>query len=320
MLSLLRALPGAVSQGLIWGILALGVYVTFKVLDFADLTVDSSLCTGGAVSAMLILAGVHPLLTLPIAMLAGMCAGVITGLLNTKLGIPPILSGILTQLALYSVNIRIMGRSNIGLNKKATIISLGNIPMAILTGVAVAAVVIIALYWFFGTELGCAVRATGNNRKMVRAQGVNTNSMKMVGLVLSNGLVGLAGALLAQYQGYADINMGRGAIVIGLASVIIGEVIFGVRFNFSYQLGSIVCGSIIYFAIIAIVLQMGLRTDDLKLFSALVVSLALGLPYLHKKYGKAGQKAAVAAGGSAAELAGMAQTLVDSASAEEKGE
>lgn len=320
MLSLVRALPGAVSQGLIWGILALGVYVTFKVLDFADLTVDSSLCTGGAVSAMLILGGVHPLLTLPVAMLAGMCAGAITGLLNTRLGIPPILSGILTQLALYSVNIRIMGRSNIGLNKKPTIISLGNIPMAILTGVIVAAVVIAALYWFFGTELGCAVRATGNNRKMVRAQGVNTNSMKMVGLILSNGLVGIAGALLAQYQGNADINMGRGAIVIGLASVIIGEVIFGARFNFAYQLGSIVCGSVIYFAIIAIVLQMGLHTDDLKLFSALVVAAALGLPYLRKKYSKAGRRAALAAEGPAAELADMAQTVLDGAAQEEKGE
>ncbi|MEG1275017.1 MAG: ABC transporter permease [Ruthenibacterium sp.] len=317
-MSLLRALPGAVSQGLIWGILALGVYITFKVLDFADLTVDSSLCTGGAVSAMLIIAGVHPLLTLPLAMLAGMCAGAVTGLLNTRLGIPPILAGILTQLALYSVNIRIMGRANIGLNKKPTIISLGNIPVAILVGLLMVAAVIAGLYWFFGTELGCAIRATGNNRKMVRAQGVNTNSMKMLGLMLSNGLVGLAGALLAQYQGNADINMGRGAIVIGLASVIIGEVIFGTRFNFAYQLGSIVCGSIIYFAIIALVLQLGLHTDDLKLFSATVVAFALGLPYLRGKYGRAGKRAAAAA------MAGAADADSDSADTdaapEEKGE
>ncbi|MEG0769568.1 MAG: ABC transporter permease [Ruthenibacterium sp.] len=317
-MSLLRALPGAVSQGLIWGILALGVYITFKVLDFADLTVDSSLCTGGAVSAMLIIAGVHPLLTLPLAMLAGMCAGAVTGLLNTRLGIPPILAGILTQLALYSVNIRIMGRANIGLNKKPTIISLGNIPVAILVGLLMVAAVIAGLYWFFGTELGCAIRATGNNRKMVRAQGVNTNSMKMLGLMLSNGLVGLAGALLAQYQGNADINMGRGAIVIGLASVIIGEVIFGTRFNFAYQLGSIVCGSIIYFAIIALVLQLGLHTDDLKLFSATVVAFALGLPYLRGKYGRAGKRAAAAA------MAGVADADSDSADTdaapEEKGE
>ncbi len=285
-MSLLRALPGAVSQGLIWGILALGVYITYKVLDFADLTVDSSLCTGGAVSAMLIIAGVPPVLTLPIAILAGMLAGAITGLLNTKLGIPPILSGILTQLALYSINLRIMGRANIGLNRMPTMISLGNVTAAIITGSIVVALVIAALYWFFGTEIGCAIRATGNNRKMVRAQGVNTNTTKMIGLILSNGLVGLAGALLAQYQGNADINMGRGAIVIGLASVIIGEVVFGTRFNFSYMLFSIVCGSIIYFAIIALVLQLGLRTDDLKLFSACVVALALGMPYLRKKYGK----------------------------------
>ncbi len=286
-MALLRALPGAVSQGLIWGILALGVYITYKVLDFADLTVDSSLCTGGAVSAMLIIGGVHPVLTLPFAIVAGMCAGALTGLINTKLGIPPILSGILTQLAFYSINLRIMqDRANRGLNNLPTMISLGEVTMAIITGAIVVSIVIAALYWFFGTEIGCAVRATGNNRKMVRAQGVNTNTTKMIGLILSNGLVGLAGALLAQYQGNADINMGRGAIVIGLASVIIGEVIFGTRFNFAFKLFSIVCGSIIYFAVIAIVLQLGLRTNDLKMFSAFVVALALGVPYLRNKYGK----------------------------------
>lgn len=310
-MALLRALPGAVSQGLIWGILALGVYITFKVLDFADLTVDSSLCTGGAVSAVLILAGWNPILTLFVAMAAGMAAGAITGFLNTKLGIPAILAGILTQLALYSINLRIMGRANVGLNKQPTMITLGNIPMAILIGVAVAAVVIAAMYWFFGTELGCAIRATGNNRKMVRAQGVNTNTMKMVGLILSNGLVGLSGALLAQYSGNADINMGRGAIVIGLASVIIGEVVFGARFNFAYQLSSIVGGSILYYVIIALVLQLGLKTDDLKLFSALVVAVALGLPYLRAKYSKAGKRAAAAASGAQAELASLAQTVAD---------
>lgn len=306
-MSILTAMPGAVSQGLIWGIMALGVYVTFKVLDFADLTVDSSLCTGGAVSVMLILAGVHPLLTLPVAMLAGMGAGAITGLLNTKLGIPPILAGILTQLALYSVNLRIMGgRANQGLPAASTkVISLGNVSMAILVGVLVAGVVVGALYWFFGTEIGCAVRATGNNRKMVRAQGVNTNSMKMIGLILSNGLVALSGALLAQYAGNADINMGRGAIVIGLASVIIGEVIFGGRFSFWYQLASIVFGSIIYYMVINIVLQLGLPTNDLKLLTAALVAVALGLPYLKKKYGNAGKKAA-AAGESVAQAAAAA--------------
>ncbi len=286
-MALLRAMPGAVSQGLIWGILALGVYITYKVLDFADLTVDSSLCTGGAVSAMLIIGGVHPVLTLPIAILAGMCAGALTGLLNTKLGIPPILSGILTQLAFYSINLRIMGsRANRGLNNMPTMISLGEVTTAIIIGLIVVVIVIAALYWFFGTEIGYAVRATGDNRKMVRAQGVNTNTTKMIGLIISNGLVGLAGALLAQYQGNADINMGRGAIVIGLASVIIGEVIFGTRFNFAFRLFSIVIGSVIYFAIIALVLQLGLHTNDLKLFSAVVVAFALGMPYLRKKYAK----------------------------------
>ena len=284
MIDLLSSLPGAVAQGLIWGIMAVGVYITYKLLDIADLTVDSSLCTGGATSAVLILMGMHPLLSLVFAVFAGMLAGLVTGFLHTRLRIPAILAGILTQLGLYSINLRIMGKSSVALLRQPVVISLGNIPMALLIGVLVAAAVVAVMYWFFGTELGCAIRATGNNRKMVRAQGVNTDTMKIIGLVLSNGLVGLAGGLLAQYQGSANINMGRGAIVIGLASVIIGEVIFGARFNFAYQLGSIVAGSVIYQIVIAFVLQLGLSTEDLKLFSAVTVALALSVPALQKKF------------------------------------
>ena len=281
---IIAAIPGATAQGLVWGVMALGVYVTYKLLDIADLTVDSSLCTGGATSAVLILMGMHPLLSLVFAVFAGMLAGLVTGFLHTRLRIPAILAGILTQLGLYSINLRIMGKSSVALLRQPVVISLGNIPMALLIGVLVAAAVVAVMYWFFGTELGCAIRATGNNRKMVRAQGVNTDTMKIIGLVLSNGLVGLAGGLLAQYQGSANINMGRGAIVIGLASVIIGEVIFGARFNFAYQLGSIVAGSVIYQIVIAFVLQMGLSTEDLKLFSAVTVALALSVPALQKKF------------------------------------
>ena len=276
---IIAAIPGATAQGLVWGVMALGVYVTYKLLDIADLTVDSSLCTGGATSAVLILMGMHPLLSLVFAVFAGMLAGLVTGFLHTRLRIPAILAGILTQLGLYSINLRIMGKSSVALLRQPVVISLGNIPMALLIGVLVAAAVVAVMYWFFGTELGCAIRATGNNRKMVRAQGVNTDTMKIIGLVLSNGLVGLAGGLLAQYQGSANINMGRGAIVIGLASVIIGA-----RFNFAYQLGSIVAGSVIYQIVIAFVLQLGLSTEDLKLFSAVTVALALSVPALQKKF------------------------------------
>ena len=281
---IIAAIPGATAQGLVWGVMALGVYVTYKLLDIADLTVDSSLCTGGATSAVLILMGMHPLLSLVFAVFAGMLAGLVTGFLLTRLRIPAILAGILTQLGLYSINLRIMGKSSVALLRQPVVISLGNIPMALLIGVLVAAAVVAVMYWFFGTELGCAIRATGNNRKMVRAQGVNTDTMKIIGLVLSNGLVGLAGGLLAQYQGSANINMGRGAIGIGLARVIIGEVICGARFNFAYQLGSIVAGSVIYQIVIAFVLQLGLSTEDLKLFSAVTVALALSVPALQKKF------------------------------------
>ena len=282
-LSFLSACPGAISQGIIWGIMGVGVFITFKVLDYADLTVDSSLCTGGAVSAVLIGAGMHPVLTLLFALLAGMRTGAGTGLLHTKLQIPAILSGILTQLALYSINLRIMGRANVSLLGQPTMITLLNIPHAILIGAIVAVVVIGVLYWFFGTEIGCAVRATGDNERMARALGVNTDTMKVLGLTISNGMVGLAGALLAQYQGYADVQSGRGAIVIGLASVIIGEVLIGKRANFAVRMGSIIVGSIVYYIIISFVLQLGLSTTDLKLFSALVVAIALAIPSIRQR-------------------------------------
>jgi len=289
-LSFLNACPGAVSQGVLWGIMGLGVFLTFRVLDCPDMTVDGSICTGGAVSAVLIGAGVSPLLTLPIAMLAGMLAGLVTGILHTKLQIPAILAGILTQLALYSVNIRIMGRANVSLLGQPTLLSLLNIEHAILIGAIFAAVVIALLYWFFGTEIGCAVRATGNNERMARALGVNTDSMKILGLVISNAIVALAGALLAQYQGYADAQMGRGAIVIGLASVIIGEVLIGTNRNFAVRMASIVLGAIIYYIVIALVLQLGLSTTDLKLFSALTVAFALSLPTLKQRIGESRKK------------------------------
>ncbi len=272
------ACPGAISQGILWGIMALGVFVTYKILDYADLTVDGSICTGGAVSAILISNGMNPGLTLIFSVIAGMIAGAITGFLHTRLKIPAILSGILTQLALYSINIRIMGKANLSLLNKATVISLGNVQTAIIIGIVIAVIVIALLYWFFGTEIGCSIRSTGDNPNMVRALGVNTNTAKLLGLIISNGIVAFAGGLLAQYQGYADINMGRGAIVIGLASVIIGEVLFSSKFNFALRLGSIICGAIIYYLVIAVVLQLGLSTTDLKLFSAIVVAVALALP------------------------------------------
>ena len=285
--SLMSALPGSVAQGLIWGILAIGVYITYKVLDFADLTVDGSLATGGAVAVMCMINGMHPYLALFLAFCAGMLAGLVTGLFHTALGIPPILSGILTQLGLYSINMRIMGKANqaISVVQYDLIVSLRYIPHACLVTIGFCVVIIGLLYWFFGTEIGAGVRATGCNPNMARAQAVNTNAYKVLGLVLSNGLVGLSGALYAQYQGSSDINMGRGAIVIGLAAVIIGEVIFGKIFhNFALHMVSAVIGAIIYFVVIAVVLQLGLETTDLKLFSALIVALFLAIPYLKGKY------------------------------------
>lgn len=285
-MDLVRALPGSVAQGLIWGIMAIGVYITYKLLDYADLSVDGSIGTGGAVAVVLMLGGMNPYLALICATLAGALAGLVTGLFHTVFGIPAILSGILTQLGLYSVNMRIMGASNkaINVNQYDLLLSLREIPHAILVSVIFVAATIAVLYWFFGTEVGRAIRATGNNANMSRAQGINTNIMKVIGLVLSNALVGLAGGLYAQYQGNADVNMGRGAIVIGLAAVIIGGVLFGKLFNnFALRLLGVVFGAILYFVVIAVVLWLGLETTDLKLISALIVALFLALPYLRGK-------------------------------------
>ena len=289
MASLLNSLPGAVAQGFVWGILALGVFVTYKLLDYADLTVDSSLCTGGAVAAVCITAGMNCYLALIFAILAGMAAGLITGVLHTVLGIPAILSGILTQLALYSVNMRIMGlTSNIAVSRTeySLVLTSAEMTTALLIGAVFVAAVIAVLYWFFGTELGCSIRATGNNEHMSRAQGINTNTMKVLGLVISNGLVGLAGGILAQYQGNADINMGRGAIVIGLAAVVIGQVLFHRIKNFALRLLSTVIGSVIYFIVYTIVIWAGLSTTDLKLFSAVIVAIFLSVPYIKSTYFK----------------------------------
>lgn len=290
MTGLLLSLQGATSQGILWGIMALGVYVTFRVLNIADLTVDGSFATGGAVCAIFIVNGMHPVLAIIFAMLAGFLAGLITGLLIAKFEIPAILAGILTQIGLYSINLRIMGRSNLPLLQNGTIFKsisemtgLSTVHATLLVGVIVCAIVIAVLYWFFGTEIGSAIRATGNNEKMVSALGVNIRTTKILGLMLSNGLVALSGALVTQSQGYADVKMGTGAIVIGLASIVIGEVIFGSKRSFITRLISIVVGSIIYRIIIAIVLQMGLNTDDLKLLTAVLVAVSLALPVLFNK-------------------------------------
>ena len=288
------AIQGAASQGIIWGIMTLGVYITFKVLDFPDLTVDGSFALGGAVSAILISNGMNPFITLFFSFLAGSLAGLATGILNTKLQIPGILAGILTMIALYSINIRVMGgRPNIPLLGMATsltiiqnILSLNKVVSDLLVGFVFSVFIVLIMYWFFGTEMGCAIRATGNNEKMIRALGVDTNIMKTIGLMISNALVSLSGALVTQSQGYADVGMGTGTIVIGLESVIIGEVIFGNRFNFLYKLSSIVMGSIIYRIIIAIVLQLGLKATDLKLLTAIIVAIALSVPVLNKKANK----------------------------------
>ncbi|MCI7041836.1 MAG: ABC transporter permease [Lachnospiraceae bacterium] len=292
-LNLLNAMPGAVAQGLIWGITAIGIYITFRILDIADLTVDGSLCTGGAVCLMMMLSGHNVLISMLVATLAGMLTGLVTGLFHTFMGIPAILSGILTQLGLYSINLKIMGKSNqaINVDKYDLLVSLRyikNVPFYKNTILVVAVVIILLvaiLYWFFGTELGCALRATGCNGNMARAQGINTNFSKVLGLMISNGLVGLSGALLSQYQGFADINMGRGAIVIGLAAVIIGEALFGRLFrNFGLKLIGVALGSILYYFVLQTVIWLGVDTDLLKLFSALVVAVFLAIPYWKGKY------------------------------------
>ncbi len=291
-IKLLNALPGAAAQGLIWGMMAIGVYLTFRILDVADLTVDGSIATGGAVAAVMITGGYHVAVALLVAFIAGILAGLVTGLLHTKLGIPAILSGILTQLGLYSINLRIMGgKANVAINatKYNLLVSLRNVRTLafnnpILVMLIFVAAIIGVLYWFFGTELGCSMRATGANEKMARAQGINTNRNKILGLMLSNGLVALSGAVLSQYQGFADVNMGRGAIVIGLAAVIIGEVIFGKRAkNFAVKLSTVCLGAVVYYLVIQVVLWLGLDANDLKLLTAAVVAVFLGIPTLKSR-------------------------------------
>ena len=282
-MSLLNAMPGACAQGLIWGLMAIGVYITYRVLDIADLTVDGTMCTGGAVCVVLMMNGCNVYVALLCAFIAGMLAGLVTGVFHTVMGIPAILAGILTQLALYSINLRILGSANQGISarKYDLLLSLLRIPQAILVGAIFTALLIALMYWFFGTELGCSLRATGSNVHMARAQGINTDRATVLGLMLSNGIVALASALYAQYQGFADINMGRGAIVIGLAAVIIGKVIFGKIFrNFALKLLAVSLGAVLYYVVIQVVLWLGLNTDDLKLLTALVVALFLSIPHL----------------------------------------
>ena len=301
-LALLRSLPGACAQGLIWGLLALGVYITYKLLDFADLTVDGSMAPGGAVAVMLIRAGMNPWLALIFAFLAGMAAGFITGMLHTSLGIPGILASILTQISLYSINLNILGSSNqaVSVDKYSLVVSLRYISdstaskIRMFTTCILFCVVLVAiLYWYFGTEQGHAIRATGCNRQMARAQGINTDFHTVLALMISNGLVGLSGGLYAQYQGAADVNMGRGAIVIGLAAVIIGDVLFGKmcagkKIAFAYTLLSVIAGAILYYLVLSVVLWLKFPSDDLKLFSAIVVAIFLSIPYLKAKHSRKG--------------------------------
>ena len=287
----MAALPGAIGQGILWGVMALGIYTTYRILNISDLTVDGSFATGGCVAAVCLVNGLNPLLSLLVAMIAGILAGAITGFLHTRCEIPAILAGILTQLGLYSINLRIMGRSNLPLLKIDTLFTKGQalLPLpsqyvTIIIGVILIVIIVCLNYCFLGTEIGCAVRATGNNDKMVRSLGVNTKTTKMIGFMLANGLVALSGALVAQSQGYADIKQGTGAIVIGLASIIIGEVVFGRVGNYMYRLSSVVVGSILYRVVVAVVLQMGLSTDDLKLLTAVLVAIALTIPVMIEKH------------------------------------
>ena len=295
-LALLRAMPGTAAQGIIWGIMALGVYITFRILDFADLTVDGSLATGAAVAVMLIQGGMSPALALVFSVLAGMAAGLATGIFHTLLGIPGILASILTQVSLYSVNLGIMGKSNqgISLTQQGLVASSRYVTgddrvFFFLKLILFCLILVAVVYWFFGTEMGASIRATGCNPQMSRAQGINTNYTKVLALMISNGLVGLCGGVLAQYQGAADVNMGRGAIVIGLAAVIISEVIFGrlcagKKIAFAYTLAAVFVGAILYYIAYALVLWLKMPSDYMKLFSALVVAVFLAVPYLKGRW------------------------------------
>lgn len=292
-MGILGAMPGAIAQGLIWGIMAIGVYITYRILDFADLTVDGSLCTGGAVCVMLVINGWSIPAAIALAVVAGMAAGFITGIFHTFMGIPAILAGILTQLSLYSVNLLIMGKANqaypykFGEVRFMSMEAISNpwYSNTLLIAFIFVVVIIAILYWFFGTERGCSIRATGCNINMSRAQGINTEVNKVISLMLSNGLVALSGALLVFYQGNADVNMGRGAIVIGLAAVIIGEGLFS-RFssNFAYSLFTVVLGAIIYWIVYQIVTFLGMDADLLKMLSAIIVAMFLAIPYWREKY------------------------------------
>ena len=292
-------MPGAIAQGLIWGITAIGVFITYKVLDYADLTVDGTMATGGAVCIMLMMNGVNVFIALLCAIIAGMLAGLITGLFHTAMGIPAILAGILTQLSLYSINLVVMGgKANqaVSVTKYQLLVSSRYVKELsfqnpILITLLVTAALIGVLYWFFGTEIGCSLRSTGANEAMSRAQGINTNRAKILGLMISNGIVALASAMYSHYQGFVDVNMGRGAVVIGLAAVIISDVIFGRLFtNFALKMVAVSIGAVIYYVVIQVVLWLGLDTNLLKLLSALIVALFLAIPYwkgrLHAKGAK----------------------------------
>lgn len=293
-MNLLNALPGAVAQGLVWGIMAIGLYITYKILDIADLTVDGSICTGAAVCTVAIIGGQNVWVAMFFAILAGIAAGLVTGIFHTVLGIPAILAGILTQLICWSVNLKILGKANLGLSSRSYKVLLTSLDNYKAMGIlfAFAVVVICLLYLFFGTELGCSLRATGNNINMSRAQGINTDVNKVIGLALSNGIVALSGALLCQYQGFADINMGRGAIVIGLAAVIIGEALIGRHFkNFAVRLFGVLLGGVIYYLVYQVVIFLGLDTDYMKMLSALIVAVFLGIPHIRSKIlGSRGKK------------------------------
>ncbi len=290
--SILLAMQGAISQGVLWGVMVLGVFITYKILDIADLTVDGSFALGGCVCAMLIVQkGWNPWIALLMAAVAGMLAGAVTGLLHTVFEIPAILAGILTQISLWSVNLRVMGQSNTPLlnvdnifSKLVEITGLKQSQISLIVGIIIAIILIALLYWFFGTELGSALRATGNNIDMIRALGVNTKVMKVLALMLSNALVGLSGGLVCQSQKYADINMGTGAIVIGLAAIVIGDVLLGRLRSFGSKLASAVIGSVVYFIIRAVVLQLGMDANDMKLLSAIIVALALCIPVVTQKW------------------------------------
>ena len=293
-MSFINALPGAIAQGMIWGIMAIGVYITFKILDVADLTVDGSIVTGACVAAIMVYNGVNIWLAMLCAFLAGLLAGLMTGLFHTLMNIPAILAGILTQLILWSVNLKILGKPNLGINPSTFNVAVTQRMQgkAILVVGIICVAIIALLYWFFGTELGASLRATGCNLKMSRAQGINTNMCKILGLMLSNGIVALSGAVLMQYQGAADINMGRGAIVIGLAAVIIGEAIIGkLSSNFAVRLLGVIVGGVIYYIVYQFVIMLGLDTDLLKMLSALIVAIFLAVPYWRSHFGKKKQPA-----------------------------